>query len=395
MKAQKQIFSEIVLNNVQRERKTFSKYACKSHEGIRKDPDREKVSDRKDIRPIFAHDADKIVHSRSYCRYIDKTQVFSLFENDHITRRVLHVQFVSKIGRVIGRCLRLNEDLIEAIALGHDLGHVPYGHEGEIVLNEICKKNSIGCFHHNAQSARLLMDIEQKGEGLNLSLQVLDGILAHNGEMPTNVYKPNKGKTWEQFEEEYSKCFKEKDYYKKITPMTLEGCVVMISDVIAYIGRDIEDAKVLGVIKGSEDIPEEIKKVLGNSNDKIINKLVTNIITNSFGKDCLILTDGVFKALKGLLKFNQEKIYSSPVIDTQRELLDFMFNKLFDYYLDHIKTVRSRLDIRKYFRDQGTKYHENTPLERVVIDYIACMTDDFFNNQYKELFMPKSHGYSL
>jgi dGTPase len=165
MKRKDEIFSKIVLDNLQRERKVFSKYACKNNKGLRKYPDRE------NIRPIFFHDTDKIIHSLAYSRYIDKTQVFYLFENDHITHRVLHVQFVSKIGRVIGRCLKLNEDLIEAISLGHDLGHVPYGHDGEAVLHELCRDNKIGCFCHNAQSVRFLMEIEQGGKGLNLSLQ--------------------------------------------------------------------------------------------------------------------------------------------------------------------------------------------------------------------------------
>ena len=140
MKRKNEIFSSIILNNLHRERKSLSKYACRGNKGVRKYPAREKIPDRENIRPVFFHDTDKIMHSLAYSRYIDKAQVFYLFENDHITHRVLHVQFVSKIGRVIGRCLRLNEDLIEAIALGHDLGHVPYGHDGEKVLNDLCKK---------------------------------------------------------------------------------------------------------------------------------------------------------------------------------------------------------------------------------------------------------------
>ncbi len=141
MKRKEKVFSEIVLNNVRREGRTLSRYACKSNKGVRRFPHREEIPDRQNIRPIFFPDTDRIIHSLAYSRYIDKTQVFYLCENDHITHRVLHVQFVSKIGRVIGRCLRLNEDLIEAIALGHDLGHVPYGHDGERVLHKICQQN--------------------------------------------------------------------------------------------------------------------------------------------------------------------------------------------------------------------------------------------------------------
>ena len=175
-----EIFNEIIKNEYKREAKTLSRYACKSSESIRFKE--EKIPDRSTIRPAFFHDADRIIHSKAYTRYIDKTQVFSLFENDHITHRVLHVQLVSKIARMIGRCLRLNEDLIEAIALAHDLGHVPYGHEGERYLNEICQKNNLGYFCHNAQSVKFLMELERRGKGLNLSLQVLDGVLSHNSQ---------------------------------------------------------------------------------------------------------------------------------------------------------------------------------------------------------------------
>jgi dGTPase len=307
MKNKDPILTKIVLNNLQRERKTLSRYACKNYKGIRKYPRREMVPDRENTRPVFFHDTDKIIHSRAYSRYIDKTQVFYLFKNDHITHRVLHVQLVSKIGRVIGRCLRLNEDLIEAIALGHDLGHVPYGHDGERMLHKMCINNGIGCFCHNAQSVRLLMELEEKGKGLNLSLQVLDGILAHNGEQPNKKYEPDYHKTWRVFEEEYRKCFEVEKYGDNIVPMTLEGCVVKISDVIAYIGRDIEDAVRLNVIM-KEDIPPEVKRILGSSNDKIIYNLVLDLLKNSYDKNYLAFSEDIYKALHDLFIFNIKSI---------------------------------------------------------------------------------------
>lgn len=395
MRRKDRIFSEIVLGNLQRERKTFSRSACKSNKGIRKYPDREKIPDRENIRPLFFHDADKIMHSLVYSRYIDKTQVFYLFENDHITHRVLHVQLVSKIARVIGRCLSLNEDLIEAISLGHDLGHVPYGHDGEEVLHNLCRDNRIGCFSHNAQSVRFLMEIEQQGKGLNLSLQVLDGILAHNGEMLSEEYKPEYGKTWEQFEEEYRNCFREQNYDKKIFPMTLEGCVVRISDVIAYLGRDIEDAIILKVIK-RKDIPSEIKQVLGSSNDKIINALALDLIKNSYNKDYLAFSSNVFESLKDLRKFNDENIYFNPRIKTQSHKIENMFIQLFEKYCQHLESKSQKSPIYQYFlNDMKDDYRENNDNKRIVIDFIAGMTDGFFNDQYKELFIPKSYGYSL
>jgi len=392
MKHKNEIFSNIVLNNLHRERKTLSRYACKNNKGLRKDPKKEKIPDRENLRPIFFHDTDKIMHSLAYSRYIDKTQVFYLWENDHITHRVLHVQFVSKIGRVIGRCLKLNEDLIEAIALGHDLGHVPYGHDGEKVLHDICRDNKVGCFCHNAQSVRFLLEIENKGEGLNLSLQVLDGILAHNGEMLSEEYIPHYGKTWEMFEEEYKKCLNEENYSKKILPMTLEGCVVRISDVIAYIGRDIEDARTLKLIKKNE-IP---KQILGFSNDEIINNLVLDLIKNSYGKDYLVFSKDIFKALKDLKAFNEEKIYFNPKIKTQTHKIKNMFIQLFKKYYQDLESDDRSSDLFRYFlnlvKDDDLK---RTDKARIIVDFIAGMTDDFFNYQFKKLFVPESYGYSI
>lgn len=394
MKNKDKIFSKIVLDNLQRERKTLSRYACKNNKGVRKYPDREKIPDRINIRPIFFHDTDKIIHSRAYSRYIDKTQVFCLFENDHITHRVLHVQLVSKIGRVIGRCLRLNEDLIEAIALGHDLGHVPYGHDGERMLHKMCSNNEIGCFCHNAQSVRLLMEIEEKGKGLNLSLQVLDGILAHNGEIPGKKYEPNYSKTWQVLVEEYKECFKVENYSEKILPMTLEGCVVRISDVIGYTGRDIEDAIRLKVIRRN-DIPREVRRILGSSNDKIINILVLDLLRNSYDKDYLAFSEDVFKALDDLLKFNIEFIYQNPAINTQVQKIESMYEQLFWRYCRDLENNSQDSPIYGFIHDMDDVYLQNTDDKRMVVDYIAGMTDDFFFNQYQELFVPQSYGYQL
>ena len=188
------------------------------------------------------------------------------------------------------------------------------------------QKNS---FCHNAQSVRFLMELENAGEGLNLSLQVLDGILAHNGEMLSGEYVPDYGKTWEKFEKEYRECFKEASFSKKIFPMTLVGCVVRISDVIAYIGRDIEDAIRLKLIKRI-NIPKEIKKILGATNDKIINNLVLDLIENSYGRDYLIFSKDVFRALKELKNFNYESIYFNPQIKTQTHKIENMFIHLFN-----------------------------------------------------------------
>ena len=394
MESRERIFSEIVINNVSRERHTLSRNACKSYRGIRKDPYREKVTDRENLRPVFFHDTDKILHSRAYSRYIDKTQVFCLFENDHVTHRVLHVQLVSKIGRVIGRCLKLNEDLIEAIALGHDLGHVPYGHDGEKILNDLCTREGIGCFCHNAQSVRLLMEYEEKGKGLNLSLQVLDGILAHNGERPLERYDPYYEKTWDIFDQEYRDCFEIANYGTNIVPMTLEGCLVKIADVIAYIGRDIEDAITLNVI-GKRDIPRAVRRVLGFPNDRIINTLVLDLVEHSYNQKYLAFSSDVYKALADLLIFNIENIYTNPKINTEADKIKNMYEQLFSRYLEYLRSNCRDSDIYQSVHDMDDKYLKTTDDRRLVVDFIAGMTDDYFYNQYQKTFIPQSYGYAL
>jgi dGTPase len=392
MSQENKTFSEVVIKNLKRE-KYFSRHACKSNKGQRRV--QEAVSDKTNLRPTFFHDSDKIMHSSAYSRYMDKTQVFSLFENDHITHRALHVQFVSKIGRDIGRCLGLNEDLIEAIAVGHDLGHPPYGHDGEQILNSICQKNDIGTFCHSAQSVRWLMDLEFEGKGLNLTLQVLDGILAHNGEMLSRKYEPVLKKTWEDFLDEYQKCLRINDYYKKLFPMTLEGCVVRISDVIAYIGRDIEDAITIKLVE-RKDIPKQIAKTLGDANDQIIHRLVLDLIHNSYDKPFLSFSQNVFTALNQLKKFNYKSIYNNSKIKTQNQKINNMFEQLFTAYCEHIKNNNQKSAVYQYFlKHMPSTYANSTPLERKVIDFISGMTDDFFNNQFQQLFVPTSYGYEV
>jgi len=316
-------------------------------------------------------------------------------ENDHITHRVLHVQIVSKIARQIGRALHLNGDLIEAISLGHDLGHVPFGHDGETILNEICTENKIGHFCHNAQSVRTLMEIENGGKGLNLTLQVLDGILAHNGEILSKRYEPSFNKTWDQFESEYKKCFEINDYSKKIIPGTLEGCVMRVSDIIAYIGRDIEDAIIVNLIERN-DIPISITRVLGSENREIINTLVMDLLKNSYGKAYLEFSDDVYSALNELKEFNYKCIYKNERVRTEAEKIHNIFRYLFKIYSNDIAINNTKSAIfTHYLKNLGDEYKKNTDPNRMVIDYISGMTDDFFNHQFRENFVPKSYGYSL
>ena len=253
--------------------KELGKYATRDKESIRL---KEEI---KDIRPEYFRDIDRIIWSKSYFRYMDKTQVFTIKDNDHISRRMSHVQMVSKIARTIGRALSLNEDLIEAMSLGHDLGHVPFGHLGETFLNELSLKHNEGVFMHNVQSVRNLMNLEKNGKGLNLTIQTLDGILCHNGELILDKYAPIE-KTKEDFLKDYENCYKNVENILSLRPMTLEGCVVRISDVISYIGQDIEDAITMNILK-PEELPESIMEILGNNNGDIVTTLVLDIIENS------------------------------------------------------------------------------------------------------------------
>lgn len=358
-------------NNFLAIEKQFSKYATKSEEAIRLN----KIED--DIRTPFFRDIDRIIYAFSYSRYSDKTQVYSYKENDHISKRMIHVQFVSKIARTIGRALSLNTDLIEAIALGHDIGHTPLGHLGESLLNEISYRELNEYFAHNIQGVRHYMNVENRGLGLNLSIQVLDGIMCHNGEMLSNEYIPEP-KTKEEFLKQYKLSYSNYKASTKNRPMTLEGCVVRISDVIGYIGRDIEDAIELGILK-REELPKEITDVLGSYNKDIIDTIVTDIIDNSLNKNCISMSKPVYEALWKLKKFNYEHIYNKSMTKEEIDYYKNGMNKIYYKYLNAINIQDKNNVIYKIFlANQCDDYLNNTNPKRMVIDFIAGMTDDFF-----------------
>ena len=357
--------------------KSLGKYACPYEKGERI------IFEEPDLRPTFYRDIDRILYSLAYTRYIDKTQVFTHPGNDHLQKRMTHVQYVSKIARTIGRALSLNEDLIEAASLGHDLGHAPFGHLGESILNEISLKNNLGYFNHNIQSVRLLMEIENYGEGLNITIPVLDAIMCHNGEIALNKYEPRK-KTKEEFLEEYHKSYQDKEVILKMRPMTLEGCVVRISDLIAYIGKDVEDAIRNNIIT-KEMVPKKITDVLGCTNKEVVNTLIIDIIKNSMGKNYIKLSKEVYEALEDLKAFNYKYIYNKAATSEEKEMVKDAFNKLFDYYLDDLKKGNHKSIIYKhYLVRMNEDYQKNSP-ERIVLDYLAGMTDDFLLKQYKKL----------
>ncbi len=362
-------FRSIMLNN----EKNFSKYATRDSDAIRLKP----LED--DLRPNYFRDTDRIIHSLSYTRYTDKTQVFTHWHNDNVSRRIIHVQLVAKIARTIGRALSLNEDLIEAIALGHDIGHVPFGHPGEKILDEISMKYDGTHFAHNVESVRELMYLENNGYGTNVTIQVLDGILCHNGEFVQGEYFPKK-KTKEDFLNDYNSCYQDDSYIKILVPMTLEGCVVRISDMIAYLGRDIEDAIRLGVLEKSA-IPESISSVLGDNNREIVNTIILDIINNSFDKPYIRLSDKVLKAMKDLKKFNYENIYYKANTTESLSFYTKLMNELFVYYRDNIDNPKCSIN-SVFLNSMNEDYLRNTSVNRKVIDYIAGMTDDFILKEY-------------
>lgn len=358
--------------------KILSNYACKDDEAITIYPEEE------DIRTRFFRDIDRVIYSLSYTRYIDKTQVFTFTENDNVSKRITHVQFVSKIARTIGRALGLNEDLIEAAALGHDLGHPPFGHCGERALNKLSMENGEGVFAHNVQSVRILSSLESNGKGKNISIQVLDAILCHNGELLEEEYYPVV-KTKEQFIEEYNDCYTDLSVSKKLRPMTLEGCVVRISDIIAYAGKDVEDAVRLGIIT-EEDVPDDIVNVLGKNNTEIVNTLVLDIIENSADKGYIKLSTPVFNALHSLMSFNYERIYH--VINAQKEVKAYeeMYEALFYSYKKALDSSNTSNDIYvQFLNGMDEKYLNETSNVRKVIDYMSGMTDDYFISKYNDI----------
>ena len=339
-------------------------------------------------RPAYVRDIEKILHSPYYNRYTDKTQVFSLYKNDDISRRAYHVQLVSRIARNIGRLLNLNTDLIEAIALGHDLGHTPFGHAGESLLNELYNTNTGRYFNHNVHSVRVLDGIFNH----NISLQVLDGILCHNGEIELEKYVPSPLSDFDTFDKTVEKCYINKNHSATLISSTLEGCVVRISDIIAYIGKDRQDAMKTGLI---EDDQMFKNSAIGKFNALMINNLIVNIVENSYGKDYIMMDKKYFDSLTESKTANYEVIYKNKLIsDVKTNILAPMFEKIYNKLLNDLnqRNFTSPIFIHHidFVHDVGKYYlkndYDDTEPNQIVVDYIASMTDDYFVELYDYLF---------
>ena len=296
-----------------------------------------------DIRPVFQRDRDRILHSKAFRRLMHKTQVFLAPRGDHYRTRLTHTLEVSQNARTIANALRLNEELTEAIALGHDLGHTPFGHAGEHMLNAICGDG----FRHNEQSVRIVEKLEKDGEGLNLTWEVRDGILNHQ---------------------------------THLMPSTLEGKIVRLSDKIAYINHDIDDA-IRAKVLSEDDIPKEYREILGDTTRKRLDTLIHNIVMNSLGKDDICMSEEVGNAMQGLRKFMFANVYRNPAAKGEEKRAEDVLSRLFSYYKEHIdKLPVQYLDMME----------EGETAERVICDYIAGMTARYAIAKFEEYFIPKA-----
>jgi len=337
-------------------------------------------------RPAFVHDIDKILHCPYYNRCTDKTQVFSLIRNDDITRRSLHVQLVSRIARTIGAALNLNLELIEAIALGHDIGHTPFAHAGEVYLDGLYFESAGRHFSHNIHSVRVLDGIYP----FNITLQTLSGIAGHNGEIELEEYHPEPISGFRQFDDMLERSYIEKAYANRIQPSTLEGCVVRISDIIAYLGKDRQDAARVNVI------PEEAFAGgdIGSINAEIINNLVVNIIENSYGKPYIKLDKRHFQALQDSKRDNYAMIYAgAPAMSKLDTVVKPMMGEIYGQMLSDLKANRAYSPIFTHHIDyvNQSRYRRLRPYEaalpdQLVVDYIASMTDDYLVDLHRYLF---------
>lgn len=322
------------------EKAFLSPYASLSSESLGRDRDEAPC----DIRPVYQRDRDRILHSKAFRRMKHKTQVFLAPRGDHYRTRLTHTLEVSQIARTISRALRLNEDLTEAIALGHDLGHAPFGHAGEAVLNEICPEG----FKHYIQSVRVVEVLEKDGRGLNLTKEVRDGMMNHSTSR---------------------------------MPMTLEGKVVRLSDKIAYINHDIDDA-IRGKIITEAELPVCYTDVLGNDSKTRLNTLIHDVILNSIEQPDIRMSAHVEEAMLGMRTYMFRHVYTNPKAKNQEEKAQNLLRQLYEYYMKYPQRMPEEY--------QRLMSEGNFTRERVVCDYIAGMTDQYTIETYEELYIPKA-----
>ncbi len=304
---------------------------------------RVKPEEQCDIRPVFQRDRDRIIHCKAFRRLKDKTQVFLSPEGDHYRTRLTHTLEVSQTARTIAKALKLNEDLAEAIALGHDLGHTPFGHAGERALKEMCPYG----FEHSEQSVRVVDRLEKDGQGLNLTFEVRDGILNHQ-----TVGKPH----------------------------TMEGKVVRLSDKIAYIHHDMDDA-IRGGILSELDVPKSISSIIGNNPRDRMDCFIHDIVTNSMGMNDIIMSETVANAMRDIRQFMFDNVYTNPKAKSEEGKAESLVKTLYEHYVKHPDELPEEF---------LNLIADGEPREKVVCDYIGAMTDRFAMAKYEEMYIPKS-----
>ncbi len=324
----------------QREKEYLSPYASLSMNSRGRETEEEQC----DIRPVYQRDRDRILHSKSFRRLKDKTQVFLTPEGDHYRTRLTHTLEVSQNARTIAKALRMNEDLVEAIALGHDLGHTPFGHAGERALDRVCPLG----FAHNEQSVRVVEVLEKESKGLNLTYEVRDGIRNHK---------------------------------TATKPITLEGRIVRLSDKIAYIHHDMDDA-IRGRILAEEDIPKELRNTLGRTTTERLDRFIHDIITSSAEQNDICMSAEIGQALTDLRKFMFDHVYQNPRAKGEEGKAERLVENLYEYYMKNTELLPAEL--RMLIEERGEAK------ERVVCDYVSAMSDRFAISKFGEIYLPDS-----
>lgn len=368
-------------------------YRTDDADAVRRNPARD-MSPRLH-RPPFVRDIDKILNVAPYNRYAGKTQVFSFVRNDDISRRGLHVQLVARTARTIARMLGLNEDLTEAIALGHDLGHTPFGHAGERILNNLYHADTGRFFNHNVHSVRVLDTLYAR----NVTLQTLDGILCHNGESSQQEFLRDETHDFETFDELAEACSIDQSVIATLRPSTLEGCVVRISDMIAYVGKDRQDAVGVGSLADDGVFSDG---AVGTQNAEIINNLTVDIVEHSYMRDRIAMSEEAFCSLKTAKAENYERIYlADEQGDVYKEQIEPMFAELYEAILADLAAGDENAPVYKHFiekiegqrrlYDESAPYRDEEP-HRIAVDYLAGMTDEYFLAAHRFMCPHSTHG---
>ncbi|MBQ9020810.1 MAG: HD domain-containing protein [Eggerthellaceae bacterium] len=359
----------------------LSPFATRHEDAIYEREDRESDA----VRPAFVRDVDRILNNAFYNRCMDKTQVFPFYKKDDLTRRSFHLQLVSQTARKIATALRLNVPLTEAIALGHDMGHTPFGHGGEYILNDLYREHAGRCFNHNVHSVRLLRTVA----GRNLSLQTLNGMLCHCGEKAFLEYRPEPCDSFEQLDAMMERCMLVPGASQDLKPSTLEGCVVRICDILAYMGKDRQDALSIGVLDDESYYVRD--NILGTTNWEFIQNASANIIKNSINRDYLGMDEEVFEAIIAIKDLNNEQIYQT---DAAHKTLDTyiapMMARLYERFLHDIEVGDEssyifRHHLNAWMLKDNVAYRAEDA-NAIVVDYIASMTDEYFIDLFNKLY---------